>query len=101
MTLTPGSDERGESIGLSVILQGIKGTSARRVNQLLGRLGHLWLHESFDREVRHDEDLLAMCEYICNNPVRAGLVEKVDDYPWIWREWIEGRQNGRLRGGPT
>jgi REP-associated tyrosine transposase len=101
LVLTPMPDEYGTSLPLGKILAGIKGASSRNANKLLGRRGHLWLHESYDRELRRDDDLRRSSEYICNNPIRAGLVERLDEYPWIWREWIEGRQNGRLRGGPT
>ena len=30
-------------------------------------------------------------EYLCENPLRAGLVYHVDNYRWIWREWLEGK----------
>jgi putative transposase len=52
---------------------------------------HVWQREYFDRILRSAEDIRTKAEYICENPVRAGLVERVDDYPWIWREWVEGR----------
>ncbi|MFW6189717.1 MAG: hypothetical protein ACOC7T_04710 [Planctomycetota bacterium] len=29
-------------------------------------------------------------EYICRNPVRAGLVDSPEEYPWLWRTWVEG-----------
>jgi putative transposase len=72
-------------------MKGIKGSSSREVNQVLGRSGSLWQHESFDHELRTDESIREKAEYICQNPVRRGLVKFVDDYPWIWREWIEGQ----------
>src|SRR5437867_2587468 len=25
-------------------------------------------------------------------PVRAGIVKSADEYPWLWRSWIEGAQ---------
>jgi len=65
--------------------------SARRINQLLGRSKPVWLDESFDHVVRLSEASEAKFAYVCNNPVRAGLVSRTDDYPWLWRSWIEGR----------
>src|SRR4051794_31815646 len=54
---TPMPDRYGTSMALSKIIGGIKGSSARDVNTLLGRSGCLWLHESYDHELRRDEYL--------------------------------------------
>ena len=75
---------------LRIITQGMKGASARSINKLVGRQGQLWLHESFDHELRRDEDLRKKAEYICMNPVRKGLCNTPDEWPWLWRSWIEG-----------
>jgi REP element-mobilizing transposase RayT len=90
LILTPSNDPTGWSYALAEILKGIKGCSSRNVNRVLGRLGTLWQHESFDHELRNDESVREKAEYICQNPVRWGLVKNVDDYPWLWREWVEG-----------
>jgi REP element-mobilizing transposase RayT len=66
------------------LLDDIKGASVHQVNRVLGRRGKLWQRESFDRMLRSDENLYKKCEYIFNNPVRAGLVERWEDYPWLW-----------------
>jgi REP element-mobilizing transposase RayT len=84
------TDDSGATYGLAEILSGIKGASAHRVNQLLGRRGRCWQDESFDHVLRSDEQTRAVGEYICANPVRAGLVEDLDSYRWLWREWVEG-----------
>ena len=76
------------------IMKGIKGASSRRINQLLGRAGNLWQEESFDHVVRSHEWTQRKIEYVCNNPVRNGLVTDLNDYPWIWRSWIEGLERG-------
>jgi len=77
-------------VALKKVTQGLKGASARSINQALGREGHLWLHESFDHELRRDEHLRAKAEYVCMNPVRKGLCATPDEWPWLWRSWIEG-----------
>jgi putative transposase len=77
---------------LSSILGDIKGASSHLINRALKRKGHLWQDESFDRIIRAKDDIRKRAIYICENPVRAGLVEKTDDWPWIWRDWIEGRK---------
>ena len=90
MLLTPRRDPERNTYGLSQILNSIKGASSHAVNNALGRSGHIWQSESFDHVVRSDESIRGTAEYICANPVRAGLVSAEDGYPWLWREWIEG-----------
>ena len=92
MVFTPLRDRNGEVFGLAEILSGIKGASAHNVNKLLHRKGHVWQDESFDHILRTNESVSAKVDYICQNPVRKGLVQTIDEYPWLWREWIEGEQ---------
>ena len=56
--------------------------------------GPTWQRGYFDRILRSNEDLREKCEYVVNNPVRAGIVSSADDYPWIWRSWIDGAKRG-------
>ena len=70
---------------LPEIMHAIKGASARSINKLLSRKGAVWQEESFDHVLRSDESLDQKVDYICNNPVRAGLVSSADQYPWLWR----------------
>lgn len=90
LLFTPLDDGEGNSYGLAEIMQAIKGASAHTVNRALGRRGRVWQTESFDHVLRSDESARSKGEYICANPVRAGLVVSEDEYPWLWREWIEG-----------
>lgn len=76
-------DERGWPFPLVEIMQSLKGSTAHRINKLLRRSGPVWQEESFDHVLRSDESLKAKCEYIRQNPVRAGLVEKPEDYRWL------------------
>ncbi|HUF03385.1 MAG TPA: hypothetical protein VMM38_04340 [Aridibacter sp.] len=65
---------------MPVIMQRIKGASARKANLLLGRSGSFWEHESFDRYVRDYEELIRIIRYTIRNPVKARLVRH-------WKEW--------------
>jgi REP element-mobilizing transposase RayT len=91
MVFTPLNDEAGNTFGLAQIMSGIKGASAHSINRALNRRGHVWQDESFDHILRSNENVCNRVDYICHNPVRKGLVRAVDDYPWLWREWVEGR----------
>ena len=95
LVFTPLQDALGNTFGLEEILHGIKGASAHSVNRALGRRGHVWQDESFDHILRSDESAVSKAEYVCQNPVRKGLVAKPDDYPWLWREWVEGADEQR------
>ncbi|MGO9058882.1 MAG: REP-associated tyrosine transposase [Candidatus Binataceae bacterium] len=69
---------------LGSVMQSIKGFSARTVNRVLGRKGALWLDESFDHIIRHEQEWEEKVVYIRNNPIKAGLVESWRRYPWLW-----------------
>ena len=43
----------------------------------------LWQRYGHDRFVRNDGDVKPIVRYIIENPVRAGLVTRVEDYPFI------------------
>jgi hypothetical protein len=49
-------------------------------NKLLNRRGPFWQRESYDHVVRDDGELERIIEYIHLNPVRAGLVQRPEDY---------------------
>jgi REP element-mobilizing transposase RayT len=80
----PLRDENGWPVPVVDIMQCLKGTTAHRINQLLHHSGPVWEEESFDHVLRSDESLKEKCEYIRQNPVRAGLVQIAEDYRWLW-----------------
>jgi hypothetical protein len=87
MIFTPLVDDKAmEVYSLAEIMDAIKGASAHRVNQVLGRKGRVWQTESFDHVVRSSENLDAKIIYVLENPVRLGLVDEWTDYPWLWRK---------------
>lgn len=65
-------------------MQLIKGNASYSINQLLGRKGRLWQHESYDHLVRNDKEFKRIILYILNNPVKAGLVSDWRDYPMTY-----------------
>ena len=65
------------------ITKSIKGLTARAANQILNRTGvPFWMDESYDRWVRDAEERNKIVRYTERNPVAAGLVERVEDWPW-------------------
>jgi putative transposase len=67
---------------LRVLTQELKGASARRLNTCLHRTGRFWQAESFDRWVRNEGEFIRIQKYIENNPVKAGVVAKAEDWAW-------------------
>jgi REP element-mobilizing transposase RayT len=41
-----------------------------------------WQRDFFDHRLRSDESFAEKAEYILQNPVRAGLVERAEDWPY-------------------
>ncbi len=84
LLLQPLRDADGWPIPLVDILQCMKGATAHRINKRLGRSGPVWEDESFDHVLRSDESLKEKAEYIRQNPVRGKLVQRPEDYRWLW-----------------
>jgi type I restriction enzyme R subunit/putative DNA methylase len=65
------------------LLGGLKGSTAREANQVLGRTGQpFWQAESYDHWVRDALEFERIVNYIENNPVTAGLVARPEDHRW-------------------
>lgn len=65
------------------LLQALKGATAREANRTLGRTGEpFWQKESYDRWARNREEYVKILKHIHNNPVKAGLAQNPEDYPW-------------------
>ena len=79
-----------EPYELSQMLQGIKGRTARQINQLLKKEGAVWSDESFDQIIRHTAELEEKIEYGRQNPVKRGLADHPDDYKWLFVKSITG-----------
>lgn len=53
------------------------------------QIGHpIWQAGYYDHAIRKDEDILSIARYIVANPIRAGLVTKVGDYPHWDAVWL-------------
>jgi len=71
----------GERMPLSMVIKRMKASSSLRANK------RLWQEGFYDHALRRDEDVVQVARYIVANPMRAGLVARLGDYPhWdaIW-----------------
>lgn len=70
---------------LHKILQSLKRHTARQGNILLNRTSNpFWHPESYDHYVRDHWELSRIIDYTINNPVKAGLVIKAEDWKWSY-----------------
>jgi REP element-mobilizing transposase RayT len=67
----------------SRLLKSLKGCAAREANRLLGRTGEpFWQRETYDHWVRDGHEWGRIKLYIENNPVKAGVVSRAEEYRW-------------------
>ena len=62
-------------------LHRVNGVYAEAFNGRYRRWGHLFGERFWCRPV-DEENLETTCRYVIGNPVRAGLCERVSDWPW-------------------
>ena len=84
VVFTPLPKEDGTYHALPAIMHSLKRYTARQANLLLGRQGQFWQHESYDHVVRDEVELQRIIRYVLNNPVKAGLITKWDEWPWTY-----------------
>lgn len=73
------------SIDLPKIMHSLKRYTARSANQALGIVGQsFWQSESYDHLVRTPEEFRRIKRYIEWNPVKAGLVARPEQFPYLW-----------------
>ncbi len=83
---------------LSVLIHSMKSFSAHKINKVEQKSGTLWEKERFDRYVRSDRDLKEKFQYILRNPWDSGVAEQNEDYPWVWTQDDEARNERLFRG---
>jgi len=69
---------------LARIMKGIKGVSARLINERRGSRGALWQDESYDRVIRDEKEFAEKTQYVFNNAVKRGLCDDGWDYPGFY-----------------
>jgi REP element-mobilizing transposase RayT len=75
------------SYKLTAILASLKKYTALRANRELHRSGAFWQDESYDRVIHDDHELERTLSYVLQNPVKAGLANSWEDWPWNYSKW--------------
>jgi len=68
---------------MSELVRRLKGRTTRLLHRR-GLRGPVWQRSFWDHVVRSNENLETVARYIIENPVRNGLVERVEDYPYSY-----------------
>ncbi len=84
VVFSPLENETGAYYALQNILHSLKRHTARQSNKVLQRDGQFWQHESYDHVVRGRQEWERIVRYVLHNPVKAGLVETWEDWPWTY-----------------
>jgi putative transposase len=88
---TPQTDK-----GLPAMMQAVGRSYVRYFNRRYQRSGTLWEGRYRSTIVQSERYLLACMAYIDLNPVRAGMVANLGDYPWSGYAHSMGRRNDPL-----
>jgi REP element-mobilizing transposase RayT len=71
---------------LSIGIQQLNGDYAMDFNARHGRFGHVFAGR-FSARAIHDDSLFDRCEYVVQNPVKAGLCDRADAWPWSYSSY--------------
>jgi putative transposase len=82
--ISPLAQADGDVFPLSHINYTWKRYTSNQINKVLSRNGSLWQDESYDHLIKSDLEFAATIRYIANNPVKAGLAEKWDEWYGTW-----------------
>jgi putative transposase len=72
----------GANASLAKVVGAVKAVTAHAIGR------RIWQDGFHDHALRQAEDLAEVARYIVANPVRAGLVERVGDYPHWDAVWL-------------
>ena len=109
---------RQPNYDISIILQAIKESVGRRAVGYLREQSPAWLPKiamahgkrirhhfwqvggGYDRNIQEPNALMFMIDYLHQNPVRRGLVQRAAEWKWSSAGWCEGLQPNNLRPDP-
>ncbi|MBO9740188.1 transposase [Xanthomonas axonopodis pv. begoniae] len=78
----------GDMTPLARTVSCMKAASTRAVNRQREMPGAVWARAYHDCGLRKEYDLRIVARYLIANPLRAGLVERVGDYPFWDAIWL-------------
>jgi putative transposase len=70
-------------------MQWLNGAYGQLFNKRWARTGHLFGERFYSKPIEDEDHLVETCRYVILNPVRVGLCERPDQWPW------SGSRHGR------
>ncbi|MGB0992077.1 MAG: REP-associated tyrosine transposase [Akkermansiaceae bacterium] len=81
------SPSQGAS-NLNSLIRHLHSETARLVNQLDNQQGRKLWHNFRETHLTFEKSYYARLHYVLNNPVKHGLVQVADQYPWCSAAWF-------------
>jgi REP element-mobilizing transposase RayT len=73
---------------LGKIVNRVKSRSAIFINREINGSGQIWQHGFHDHALRKEEHIEEVARYVVANPLRAGIVRRLGDYPHWDACWV-------------
>ena len=74
---------------LERLMRSFKAYTSLMINRVRGTAGQpVWQAGYHDHALRREEDILDVARYVVANPLRAGPVERLEDYPLWDAVWL-------------
>ena len=77
-----------KEVTLGALMRRFKSRSSHALRKAGAHAAPIWQDGYHDRALRREEDVVKAARYIICNPVRAGLVSRVGDYPHWDAVWV-------------
>ena len=74
----------GADITIEKAMQFIKGGFSYRLKKEFGHVGEVWQRGFSDERIKDRQSFLQHREYIAGNPVKAGLANSPEDFPYCF-----------------
>ncbi len=78
----------GDDGTLAQVMKTFKGRTAQTVHSFTNRQGAVWQSGYHDHALRAEDDVRQTARYLAGNPLRAGLVNTLVDYPHWDAVWV-------------
>lgn len=88
--------EAGPTISISRIMQSITLSYSQKFRHAYQYTGYVWQGRFKSNVIEDDSYILACLDYIHHNPVRANMVDYVEEYTWSSYRFYNGTINTRI-----
>lgn len=70
------------------LVRRFKQASAAEANRDRRATGNVWACGYHEHALRYEEDLVGVARYVVENPLRAGIVDRIGDWPYWDAVWL-------------